>query len=387
MTICPKNQCTGCSACKSLCKANAISFVNSASNSPIAVIDEKACIGCNMCKKICPANNSPDLYSPKACYALWAKDADDQIKSASAGAVASFYKKIISDNGIVFGTRFVNGKLIFDCAKTETEAEAFKSSRYLQADIENTYVKVKELLEQNIKILFVGTPCQISGLKNYLIKPYDNLITVDLICHGIAPSEYFYKYVKEVIGDTSYDNVEFRGKNGQQLAIYNKVGEIIYLKPKHRDLYYFAYAKGLIHRENCYSCQYAGIQRCSDITVGDFWGLDLSTLKNKTLKTSTPSVCFVNSDKGNEFFNEASEYIDFEKRTIEEILPHNKQLTTPCQPHDQRKIFLENYKTYGFSKAVKLTDIGKTVKKENYKFYLLFPYKAIRKLAKIIFRR
>lgn len=384
MNICPENQCTGCGACKNTCKANAVYFSDANSGSPVAVIDKNRCTGCNMCKKVCPANNAADLHKPTDCYALWAKNSDEQIKSASAGAVSAFYEKVLNDNGIVFGTHFVNQKFIFDFAENKQDTKAFRGSRYLQAEVGNAYINAKSFLEKGKKVIFVGTPCQIAGLINFLKKPYDNLITVDLICHGVAPADYFYTYVKEIIGDAQYNNVEFRGKNGQRLAIYNSDGKAVYLKSKAQDLYYFAYAKGLIHRENCYQCKYSGINRCSDITVGDFWGLNTSTLKNKTLKTSTPSVCFVNTKKGNAFFNSVSQYIDFEKRTIEELLPYNKQLSAPCQPHNQRQLFLKNYKAYGFSRAVKSTDIGKSVRKAKINSAVSFPFRIARKALKTV---
>ncbi|MBR3988308.1 MAG: Coenzyme F420 hydrogenase/dehydrogenase, beta subunit C-terminal domain [Clostridia bacterium] len=387
MTICPENKCTGCGACKAVCKFNAISFSASGNHSPVAVVDETLCKNCNLCKKICPAVNQPEFNNSKTCYALWAKDKDDQINSASAGAVSSFYRKVLSDGGVVFGTRFIDNKLVFDFAETEKDAFKFRGSRYIQADVGDAYIKVKSFLENNRKVLFVGTPCQIGGLKNFLGKPYEHLITIDLICHGVAPSEFFNTYAKEVIGNKPYSNVEFRGKNGIKLAIYNTDGKAVYLKPKMLDLYYSAYAKGLIHRENCYSCQYAGTQRCSDITAGDFWGLDLTTLKNKTLKTPVSSVCLINTDKGETFFKDASDYIEYEERTIAELLPHNKQLTAPCQPHSQRKMFLESFKTKGFSESVKATEIGKAVKKEKTKNLLSVPYRIVRKAVKKIIHR
>lgn len=218
MNICPENQCTGCGACKSICKANAVYFSDANSSPPVALIDKSRCIGCNMCKKVCPANNAADLHTPTDCYALWAKNPDEQIKCASAGAVSAFYEKVLDDNGIVFGTHFVNQKFIFDFAENKQDAKAFRGSRYLQAEVGNAYINAKSFLEKGKKVIFVGTPCQIAGLINFLKKPYDNLITIDLICHGVAPADYFYTYVKEIIGDAQYDNVEFRGKNGQRLA-------------------------------------------------------------------------------------------------------------------------------------------------------------------------
>ena len=386
MTICPESKCTGCGACKAVCKFNAITFPASDTCSPVAVIDEKLCKNCGLCKKICPAVNEPEFNNSKTCYALWAKDKDDQVNSASAGAVTSFYRKVLSDGGVVFGTRFINSKLVFDYAETVEDAFKFRGSRYIQADVGDAYTKVKGFLENNRKVLFVGTPCQIGGLKNYLGKTYDNLIAIDLICHGVAPSEFFTAYAKEIIGDKKYSNVEFRGKNGIKLAMYDG-NKIIYSKLKAQDLYYSAYAKGLIHRENCYSCQYAGTQRCSDITAGDFWGLDLSTLKNKTLKTAVCSVCLINTERGEVFFKDASDFIEYEERSISELLPYNKQLTAPCLPHSERIKFLKSFKIKGFSESVKATEIGKIVKKENTKAFLSIPYKIVRKVAKKIIHR
>jgi coenzyme F420-reducing hydrogenase beta subunit len=200
--------------------------------------------------------------------------------------------------------------------------------------------------------MFTGTPCQIHGLRQYLQKDYDNLLAVDLVCHGVAPLAYLNEYLegKEI---ADYDNVVFRGKNGMSIVASLK-GEVLYRKYKLVDLFYTAYLKGLISRENCYQCPYASAQRYGDLTVGDFWGLDRTAeMPNHRFI----SVLLCNTAKGERFLKDCGDSIQCLERPLEMALKKNCQLNRPCPRHPGRDRFLSLYPRQGLVTAIKRTSL------------------------------
>lgn len=387
MKLCNENLCTGCGCCKNICPVSAVEFVANNTGACVWQINASRCTGCGLCVRSCPVNKSSTMHEPKHCYAVWAKNTDHQRRCASAGFVTAMYEKVLDHSGVVYGTRYENENLVFAPAETKEELAAFRGSRYTQADTGAVFQTIKQQLKAGRQVLFTGTPCQVDGLRCYLGKEYENLILVDLICHGVAPKVYLQEYLKTVVKGKSYDTVQFRGQNGLKLAVYSENREL-YVKPKAQDLYYTAYLQGLIHRENCYTCKYAGLSRCSDITAGDFWGLNKSTVGENTLRTDVPSLAFVNTEKGARFFQSLlGEYINSKEYDIARALPYNKQLREPCGAHPERNLFLREYASSGFVNAVKKTSIKKAVARENIKYKAALPYKAVKRIGKIILKK
>lgn len=379
MKLCDSSSCVGCCACLNICSQKAIQMTKNKFGELLPSIDMKKCIECGACRKVCPVINDTEKSSPLAAYAAWSKDAETVRNSASSGIVTELSGEIISAGGVVFGTRYEGNTLIFDYADNQEKIELFKGSKYVHAYIGNAYQSVKKFLKTGVKVLFVGTPCQIAGLKCFLNKNYPNLYTVDLICHGVAPNAYLQEYMRDKLGKKTYDSVIFRGAEGEKTVAYNQ-DRIIYLKKKTADYFYYAYAKGLIHRENCYSCPYSSQERVGDITAGDFWGIDKNKLNINASEIPYVSLVLVNNLKGKDLFKMAQKRLIFEERPFSEALSANKQLTAPCQKNDERDMFLKIYSKTGFIKAMKSTELYRVVRKNDIHYKCFDMLSRIKKL-------
>ena len=351
--ICDKNKCTGCSTCLNSCPKKCITMKEDEYGALMPHIDEKKCINCNICRKVCPENNEIDLKEPLKVYAGWSLDENVRKKSSSGGIAWEMYHYIIKHGGIAVGTKFDNEmNLSHQIATNLEELEGFRGSKYMQSSIGAIFTQLKSYVEQNRKIIFIGTPCQVNGLKNFLKnKKIENIITVDLICHGVPPAKYLKEYLKYLKLNNKIDNVTFRGENNWYLTGYKK-GKVIYKKHNKEDFFYKSFLNGLFYRENCYQCRYARKERVGDITIGDFWGLGEDIPFNYPTEDGT-SVILVNTEKGKKFIEEIEDKIFLVERDLEEALKGNKQLNYPSHKNKNTLKFKEIYKAQGFEEAMK----------------------------------
>ena len=192
-SICKNNECTACYACINVCPKQCISMHKDTYGSLQPKIDENKCINCNLCVKTCPNNTPPTFNMPSACYASWIEEYKTRKKCASGGIGTMISQYAISKKqAIVYGSRF-NKDFQATAFGTSNirDIELFKGSKYVQSLIgHDTFKKIKTQLDRNEYVVFIGTPCQIAGLKGFLHREYENLLTVDLICHGVCPSDY-----------------------------------------------------------------------------------------------------------------------------------------------------------------------------------------------------
>lgn len=384
MEICKRDKCTGCFACKNICPKEAIVVETDKLGKTVPGILEEKCVECGLCRKVCPEYGEKNLVFPKKCYAIWTKNEKDREECASGGVATGIGRYFISNGGVVFGTDWNEKKeleLEIKMAETEAELERFRASKYVQAFTGDSFKSAKQQLDQGREVLYIGTPCQIAGLKGYLQKEYENLTTMDLICHGTPPIEYLRNYVKEILPQKRIVKASFRGKDDYYLKLYeNKSAESVYSKMHILDLYFCAFLRGLIQRDNCYKCEYARNERISDITIGDFWGLDRSALKKKY--EGNISVALVNTDKGKKILEQCSARFYMEERPIEEAIEGNDQLRKPATLHEDYGKFSEDYTKKGFSAAVKSTRIKNEIFISNIKqsFLVLKLKKIVRKV-------
>lgn len=335
MEICKEEMCTGCSACMNICPKKAISMTSNALGKSIPKIDDNKCISCELCKRKCPIINKVKKNDVKKVFAAWSKETIDQQLCSSGGIATCFSRFILENNGVVFGATLENKKPQHISIKNKDELNKLRGSKYVQSEIGYSYSEVKQYLISGKKVLFVGTPCQIAGLKSFLGKDYENLILIDLICHGVPPFEYLKEHLDTLC--KGWDNVTFRGKYDFKLTVY-KNNQIKKQYNYLDDEYYKAFYEGLIFRDNCYKCEYACPQRCSDITIGDFWGLDKKSLKNEY--DGRISVALINTNKGLELFYNASDMIYYEERNINEpFCEEQTNLIRPSSVHKDRNIF------------------------------------------------
>ena len=265
-------------------------------------------------------------------------------KSASGGAYAAIAEYVLRKRGVVFGVVYdEKWNAFFTYAEKDEQLEPILSSKYVQADTRDSYAEVKKQLINGRKVLYCGTGCQIGGLKSYLQKDYDNLITVDLICHGVTSPLLFRKYI-HWLGDkcgaliTEYD---FRDKKGGWGLGYKYKYKYKY---KYRncnlDPYYYHFLKGNAYRECCYKCNYCSKGRCGDLTIGDYWGIEKE--HPDFYSTKGVSVLLVNTMKGEKCLEECEHLFYLCESSFEKAAKHNYNLQNPTKRNDAiRNIFYD----------------------------------------------
>lgn len=302
MNICDKALCTGCGVCADVCPKHCVKIEYDSNGFFHSFVDDNQCVKCNKCIHVCPANNPNNNNSISRAYKIRRKDAQNAMTSTSGGVAALISETILENDGLVVGCGFdENLMLKHSITDNMSDLENFKGSKYVQSNVTGVYKSIKQILNNNNKsILFIGTPCQVSALNNYLDKSYDNLYTIDLVCHGVSSQKILNRYLEEVQNKISVKitNIKFRNKIGgykncsqNDWIFIHQCGE--YSIPYDEGMVLW-FTSGLSLRESCYKCNFVSTNRCSDMTLADYNGSDLS---NKD-KQYGVSLVFTNTEKG-----------------------------------------------------------------------------------------
>lgn len=371
LQICPTELCTGCMACMNACAHDAIQIAYDSVGFKYPLINQDVCIECGACKKVCPSNYIQKKKKIKACYAVTAKNNVEILFSASGGALTALSRYVMQCGGIVYGC---SGKEIKHVKHTRVLTKedllSLRGSKYVQSDIGLIYREVKEDLCRGGLVLFIGTPCQIAGLKGYLRKDYDNLITADIVCHGV-PSQSILNdninlYQKRFKDMLDINTIHFREKlSYMDSAIGKRFPKIEYgfyfslkdsngeeIRNKYpNDAYIAGFIKGLFLRKSCYQCLYACADRVSDFTFADFWGIrnDVKISIDKGV-----SAVLLNTEKAESLFEKLKKYICYERRDIQEAINGNGRLQSPTIRHANHDLFYRLYPSIGLKKSVRI---------------------------------
>lgn len=303
-----KKDCCGCFACVNSCPKSCIEMLSDNEGFLYPTVDKDKCVDCGLCEKVCPIINKPEMPENKqTALAVINKDETIRLNSSSGGVFSLLASSIIENGGVVFGAA-----LSEDCksvshiaVRTLQEIEVLRGSKYVQSKIGSTYKEVKTFLENGKKVLFSGTPCQIWGLYAFLNKEYENLYTCDFVCHGVPSPLVWEKYVKFREGKSSSETsqVFFRNKKSgwktysMQFEFQNGVR---YAQKNTDDLYLRGFVADLYLRPSCYDCKFKGINRPSNITLADFWGVE--KVCPEMYDNKGTSLLILNSDKGKKLF-------------------------------------------------------------------------------------
>lgn len=338
-----KETCSGCGACYNICPVGAISMVSNSEGFLYPIIDENRCTACGLCCKTCNFDSKRN-----AVIDSFAAFADDEIRSVSSsgGVFYNLAQKILLDGGYVCGAAFsddfksVNHILI----SSIEDLPKLQSSKYLQSDTKNVYKEIKELLNTDKKVLFSGTPCQVDGLNKFLKKDYENLITVDVLCHGTPSPLVWKKYVEEISKGKKIIEATFRHKKygwTPSLLLLLFEDNEVFEEPSTENLYYKAFLSNLCLRKSCEFCKFTNLNRPADITIGDFWQIDKFDKKMNDKKGT--SCILINTKKGKNFFDEIKTSLKkYKKAPIEKIVKGNPILTKPSKAHNNREEFFNN---------------------------------------------
>ncbi len=351
MEICRKEDCFGCYACSNICPKGCITMNEDNYGYIYPKINMDKCINCNLCKKVCPAINEDKFNSPNIVFAGWAKKKDERESSTSGGAASIFSNIILEESGVVYGASVVDSEVKHIEVIEKSNISILKGSKYVHSKIEDNYKKCEQKLKSGIKVLFIGTPCQISGLKHFLRRDYENLFTIDIICHGVPSMKMLNEYLRIEGISSDYTNIQFRDENGFNLTVI-KNNKKVFVKPMKESLYYLGFMKGVFYRENCYKCRYAQEKRISDITIGDFWGLGEGE-EFKYSKKGGVSLILSNTKKGEMLINRCKKELCLYKRSLYEAVNGNAQLRKPSIKHKNYYKFRKAYLKKGFVSATK----------------------------------
>lgn len=360
--ICCTSDCTGCMACVNVCAHHAISVVQDKEGFDRPQIDESLCVDCGLCQKTCPINNHPIVNEPKGIYSGWSSDETVRMSSSSGGAFTEIARPILEEGGVVFGCA-LDEKLQAYHTYVETLddlATKLRGSKYVQSRIGNSYALAKDFLRQGRKVLFSGTPCQIAGLKNYLRRDYGNLITVDLICHGVPSPMLFedYKNFMQKHENMKLTKVSFRCKKSSWIfynmtltgQVEKSFAEKTYIGRYYEDPYIRGFLRDYFLRPSCHQCHFTSTKRCSDFTIADWWGYRKENPKDKDFALKGVSLVLVNTDKASILFSSIK--MQLKSRTIDEANKTNISLSHPFPMQESRKQFWKDYEEMSFEDVV-----------------------------------
>ena len=364
--ITDKKDCCGCHACASVCARHSITMQEDNEGFLYPVVDTSTCTDCGLCEKVCPVINQDEPRNPLKVYAAKNRNEEIRRQSSSGGIFTLLAQKVIDEGGVVFGARF-NDKWDVVHAWTDTieGIAAFRGSKYVQSTVGNTYRVAREFLKQGRKVLFSGTPCQIAGLRKFLRKEYDNLLTVDVVCHGVPSPLVWRKYLEETrenlraerdagkntVSSSLKDlpvitGISFRDKThgwkkfgfrlryaaseaaGNSVSVSAKDIDRTLLQPFSDNVFMKGFLKNLYLRPSCYACAARCGKSDSDISIADFWGV--LNYYPEFDDDKGIGLVLVNTDKGRKAYEQVN--ADSIESTYEQGLNHN-----PCLEHSVAK--------------------------------------------------
>ncbi|QUT76675.1 Coenzyme F420 hydrogenase/dehydrogenase, beta subunit C terminus [Bacteroides salyersiae] len=348
--LCDIDKCTQCYACVNSCPKGCVSMVDCKDGFKIPYIDRDVCVECGACMKVCHRLTiSVEYRKPMKTFACWTKILSDRERSSSGGAFSVLAREVLSERGIVFGASMCEDlKVRHISIEAESDIILLQGSKYLQSYLGDSYKQVKKQLQTGRLVLFTGTPCQIGGLLTYLKKAYENLLTCDVVCHGVPSQEAFDIYIDKIGIRNRCKNFNFRFTKGWGFQLSKESKSIKEGGPGKQPLspknaYYLrAFISGLMFSEACYDCAYARPERVSDFTLADYWGLGVMKPFNYPTRKGV-SLMLVNSRKGEFFINECR-YLFFEERPFEEAVEGNHNLSHTSKRPLGRDTYFEDSK-------------------------------------------
>jgi F420H2 dehydrogenase subunit F len=360
MELCPPDQCTGCAACAAKCPIEAISMREDVHGFYHPVIKASTCTDCALCRLTCPILSEESIKRLKQpdVYAGWSVSDSIRTDSSSGGVFSVLARRVMREDGKVFAAAFDAGfKLRHREVNGLEDLHAFRGSKYLQSFIgEETYQQIACYAKRGMLVMFVGTPCQVAGLYAFLNGGGDNVLTCELVCHGVPSQKIFDGYLQflQNQGHSGFSSIDFRDRktsNRTTTISYQNPLKSILLTGK-LDYFQQAFIRNLISRKACYNCKFARLPRVGDITLGDFWGLGLEEpfLHDKSKGVS---LILSNSSRGAEVLRECEGELFLERRLLSEAAKKNQRVCRASGLSPQRDAFLADIETKSVDQIVR----------------------------------
>lgn len=356
-----KTKCCGCTACENICPLNCITMEADSEGFLYPLVDKKRCIECGACEKICPIlNELPKLEYERQAFVIRAKDKNTVKQSTSGGFITPLFQWVIKNAGVVCSATYDDTFNIVHRVYTEITEDEYKKirgSKYVQSDLNGCFVEIKKYLKEERLVCFVGTTCQIYGLRCFLKRDYNNLILVDLVCHGVTSPKLWNKYVdyQKKKYKSEINNISFRKKtygyhsSTMQIEFSNNK---IYSGSARIDIMLKSFFEEIASRPACYECKFKKVKRISDFTLYDCWhASDLVEDLIDDDKGYTNII--VQSEKGSKILEEIKEFYELYPTDIEcAIDKDGKMVCNKAIAHPKRKEFYVNLDSVDIKKHV-----------------------------------
>lgn len=353
----PMIDCNGCGACVASCPKKCLTLREDERGFLKPVVDPDLCTSCGLCEKICPITNRKRTDAVPEAIAAWAKDAQLRKVSSSGGVFSVFAESVLNDGGVVYGAALDESMDVYHKRVTTLdELASLRGSKYVQSHVNTCYQQVKADLKER-KVFFTGTPCQVAGLKAYLGKDHENLICADIICHGVPSRRVWRAYLShrqekqasEVVS-ASFRNKDYGWKVFSMKIDYRNGSTEIF--PLDKDLYLKGFLQNICLNDSCYHCAFKTLDRSSDLTMADFWGVD--NLYPEIFDDCGTSLVLLHSEKGKEFFDHCRELLHTKSVDTEAAVSYNSAARKSVRPHKNReKLFAMLDRNEPFDKIIK----------------------------------
>lgn len=363
-----KNQCTGCTACVSICPRNCIQMKKDNAGFEFPVIMERsACIACGACERVCPVlmKKKDDENLSTSAYAAFSNNNALRLESSSGGIFSELAATILQRGGVIYGASYDDEGVVRHIEiKEQTELGKLQGAKYSQSILGDCFLSIKKQLDSGRIVLFSGTPCQVAGLKAFLKRDYENLVCIDFVCHGVPSPMVWEKYVKYRSltdnSDSFPQHINLRNKeSGWSHYAYSVkfayADKKRYLCKNGDDPFMQLFVKDYILRESCSSCHFKGYHRVSDITLGDFWGI--WNINPKMDDNKGTSLILTHTAKGEKMMNAVSENIKCEQVYLEQAARENPSLLRSSVHKQNRDIVLKTIESENFQEILPLLQV------------------------------
>lgn len=350
--------CTGCTACKAICPRNAITMVADREGFLRPSIDETKCVRCRACERVCPILHPGEADSVPVCHAARTKDETLRMASSSGGVFSELARPVLAQGGVVFGCVWEKPTLTAIHSKAETEEELAKmrGSKYVQSDLRNTFREAKAELLKGRQVLFSGTPCQIAGLNHFLKQGYENLLTIEVVCHGAPSPAMFEQYKREISRKTKRLPVMIRFRDKfyswrRYSLIMEFADQSEYQEESQQNCYIQAFLNNLCLRPSCYHCSAKEGKSSADITIADFWGIEkVCPALDDDRGTS---AVLLHSEAGCQLWSACEKMFESVPCVLESVTAGNPSYLRPVAKPRGRNYFMRHFSRRPMAKVVK----------------------------------